>query len=165
MASDLLHQIRLHGAVPKHVAIIMDGTGRWAAARGLPRHAGHRQGMTSVREVVKAAVDAGIEVLTLFAFSTENWQRPRREVDALMRLLLRYLRTEVKKLMKNEVRVQAIGDVTRLPDPVRRELDRVIELTQDELHRGQEKTQELTKDYTERLEKVLKAKEDEIMEV
>jgi undecaprenyl diphosphate synthase len=117
--------------LPRHVAVIMDGNGRWAQRRGLSRLEGHRRGKGSVRAVVEAARRIGIPYLSLFAFSTENWQRPRREVDGLMRLLLRYLRSEVKKLMKNEVRVLAIGDVTRLPDPVRRELERVIELTRD----------------------------------
>src|SRR5215470_2215350 len=107
----------------------MDGNGRWAQRRGLSRIEGHRRGKDSVRAVVETARRLGIPYLSLFAFSTENWQRPRREVDALMRLLLRYLRSEVKKLMKNEVRVLAIGDTARLPDPVRRELERVIELT------------------------------------
>jgi len=115
--------------LPRHVAVIMDGNGRWAQRRGLSRIEGHRRGKGSVRAVVETARRLGIPYLSLFAFSTENWQRPRREVDALMRLLLRYLRTEVKKLMKNEVRVLAIGDTGRLPEPVRRELERVIELT------------------------------------
>lgn len=115
--------------LPRHVAVIMDGNGRWAQRRGMSRIEGHRRGKDSVRAVVEAARRLGIPYLSLFAFSTENWQRPRREVDGLMRLLLRYLRTEVNKLMKNEVRVLAVGDVTRLPDPVRRELERVIELT------------------------------------
>ena len=117
--------------LPRHVAVIMDGNGRWAQRRGLSRIEGHRRGKESVRAVVESARRLGIPYLSLFAFSTDNWQRPRREVDALMRLLLRYLRTEVKKLMKNEVRVLAIGDTTRLPEPVRRELARVIELTRD----------------------------------
>ena len=117
--------------LPRHVAIIMDGNGRWAQRRGLSRIEGHRRGKGSVRAMVETARRLGIPFLSLFAFSTENWQRPRREVDALMRLLLRYLRTEMNKLMKNEVRVHAIGDVHRLPDPVRHELDRVIERTRD----------------------------------
>jgi undecaprenyl diphosphate synthase len=115
--------------LPRHVAIIMDGNGRWAQRRGLSRIEGHRRGKDSVRAVVETARRLGIPYLSLFAFSTENWQRPRREVDALMRLLLRYLRTEVNRLMKNEVRVLAIGDTARLPEPVRRELERVIALT------------------------------------
>jgi len=109
----------------------MDGNGRWAQRRGLSRLEGHRRGKDSVRAVVEAARRLGIPYLSLFAFSTENWQRPRREVDGLMRLLLRYLRSEVNKLMKNEVRVLAVGDVARLPDSVRRELERVIELTRN----------------------------------
>ncbi len=117
--------------LPRHVAVIMDGNGRWAQRRGLSRIEGHRRGKDSVRAVVELARRLGIPYLSLFAFSTENWQRPRREVDALMRLLLRYLRTEVKKLMKNAVRVLAIGDMSRLPEPVRRELERVIDLTRD----------------------------------
>ena len=117
--------------LPRHVAVIMDGNGRWAQRRGLARIEGHRRGKDSVRAVVETARRLGIPYLSLFAFSTENWQRPRREVEALMRLLLRYLRSEVKKLMKNEVRVLAVGDTSRLPDLVRRELERVIELTRD----------------------------------
>ena len=117
--------------LPRHVAVIMDGNGRWAQRRGLSRIEGHRRGKDSVRAVVESARRLGIPFLSLFAFSTENWQRPRREVDALMRLLLRYLRTEMNKLMKNEVRVHAIGDTERLPDSVRYELDRVIERTRD----------------------------------
>ena len=117
--------------LPRHVAIIMDGNGRWAQRRGLSRIEGHRRGKGSVRAMVETARRLGIPFLSLFAFSTENWQRPRREVDALMRLLLRYLRTEMNKLMKNEVRVHAIGDMSRLPDPVRHELERVIERTRD----------------------------------
>jgi undecaprenyl diphosphate synthase len=109
----------------------MDGNGRWAQRRGLSRLEGHRRGKDSVRAVVETARRLGIPYLSLFAFSTENWHRPRREVDGLMRLLLRYLRSEVNKLMKNEVRVLAVGDVARLPDSVRRELERVIELTRN----------------------------------
>jgi undecaprenyl diphosphate synthase len=117
--------------LPRHVAVIMDGNGRWAQRRGLARIEGHRRGKDSVRAVVETARALDIPFLSLFAFSTENWQRPRREVDALMSLLRRYLRTEVKKLMKNEVRVRAIGDLRRLPESVRRELEHVIEMTRD----------------------------------
>jgi undecaprenyl diphosphate synthase len=117
--------------LPRHVAIIMDGNGRWAQRRGLSRIEGHRRGKDSVRAVVETARELGIPYLSVFAFSTENWQRPTREVSALMSLLSRYLRTEVKRLMKNEVRVRAVGDLSRLPDVVRRELDHVVELTRD----------------------------------
>jgi undecaprenyl diphosphate synthase len=117
--------------LPRHVAVIMDGNGRWAQRRGLSRIEGHRRGKDSVRAIVETARSLGIQYLSLFAFSTENWQRPRREVDALMSLLRRYLRTEMKKLMKNEVRVCAIGDLSRLPETVRRELDQVIAHTRD----------------------------------
>ncbi len=87
MADDLLGQVKLNGAVPRHVAIIMDGNGRWARERRLPRPFGHRAGMSSVRETVEGAIEAGVEVLTLFAFSEENWQRPPSEISALMGLL------------------------------------------------------------------------------
>jgi undecaprenyl diphosphate synthase len=115
--------------LPRHVAVIMDGNGRWAQRRGLSRIEGHRRGKDSVRAVVETARRLGIPYLSLFAFSTENWQRPPREVNALMALLRRYLRTEVKRLMKNEVQVRAIGDLERLPEAVRRELEDVVALT------------------------------------
>ena len=94
--------------LPRHVAIIMDGNGRWAQSRGLSRIQGHRVGKESVREVVETAREIGIEYLTLYAFSSENWQRPRREVDALMRLLQRYLRTETEKMMRHGIRLRGI---------------------------------------------------------
>ena len=97
--------------LPRHVAVIMDGNGRWAQRRGLNRLEGHRRGKDSVRAVVETSRRLGIPYLSLFAFSTENWQRPRREVSALMSLLRRYLRTELQRMMKNEVRLLAIGDV------------------------------------------------------
>ncbi|MBX3026284.1 di-trans,poly-cis-decaprenylcistransferase [bacterium] len=109
----------------------MDGNGRWAQRRGLSRIEGHRRGKESVRAVVETARRLGIPYLSLFAFSTENWQRPHREVNALMALLRRYLRTEVKRLMKNEVQVRAIGDMERLPEAVRRELEDVVALTRE----------------------------------
>jgi len=117
--------------LPRHVAIIMDGNGRWAQRRGLSRIEGHRRGKESVRAVVEAARRLGIPYLSVFAFSTENWQRPPREVNALMSLLRHYLRSEVKRLMKNEVQVRAIGDLSRLPETVRRELEAVVALTRD----------------------------------
>ncbi len=129
MASELLHQIRLHGTVPRHVAIIMDGNGRWAAGKGLPRAAGHKQGMSCVRDVVQGAVDAGIEVLTLFAFSTENWQRPRLEVSALMRLLELYSRQERAELARQGVEVRILGELDRVDEAARRAADAIVEGT------------------------------------
>lgn len=117
--------------LPRHVAVIMDGNGRWAQQRGLSRIEGHKRGKDSVRAVVETSRRIGIEYLSLFAFSTENWSRPKREVDALMGLLRRYLRTELRKMMKNEIRLLVIGDIKRLPTPLQRELQATIEATQD----------------------------------
>src|SRR5256885_14037293 len=100
-----------------HVAIIMDGNGRWASRRGLPRVAGHRAGAAAVRRVVEAAPDQGIAALTLYAFSTDNWKRPPGEVAALMRLFARHLRTETPRLLENGVRLQAAGGGDRPPAP------------------------------------------------
>jgi undecaprenyl diphosphate synthase len=104
--------------LPRHVAIIMDGNGRWATQRGLSRVQGHRRGKESVREIVETAREVGIEVLTLYAFSTENWERPEREVGALMRLLRRYVRSELAKMMRHGIRLRAIGNLRRLPKEV-----------------------------------------------
>lgn len=111
---------------PRHVAIIMDGNGRWAAARGKPRVYGHKAGAESVRRVVEACGEWGVGRLTLYAFSTENWKRPRAEVTALMSLLARYLRGEVESLNRNRVRLSVIGDLSALPKSTRRELDKAI---------------------------------------
>ena len=126
MASDLLHQIRLHGTIPRHVAIIMDGNGRWAQGKGLPRQAGHSAGMKSVRESVEGAVEAGIEILTLFAFSTENWNRPRQEVSALMRLLEHYARKERDELVRQGVEVHVLGELERVDEATRRAVDSIV---------------------------------------
>jgi undecaprenyl diphosphate synthase len=117
--------------LPRHVAVIMDGNGRWAQQRGLTRIEGHKRGKDSVRAVVETARRLGIAYLSLFAFSTENWNRPRREVAALMSLLRRYLRTELRKMMKNEIRLLAIGDIARLPDSLQHELQATIEATKN----------------------------------
>lgn len=98
MSDDLLERVRVNGAVPAHIAIIMDGNGRWAAGRSLPRPFGHQAGMTSVREVVEGCLELDIPVLTLFAFGQENWQRPTEEVDALMQLLQEYIAREAQDL-------------------------------------------------------------------
>ncbi|HEV2146695.1 MAG TPA: isoprenyl transferase [Longimicrobiaceae bacterium] len=129
MPSDLLQQIRLHGHVPRHVAIIMDGNGRWARERGRPREFGHRAGMAAVREAVEGATDAGVEVLTLFAFSQENWHRPRGEVSALMSLLQLYVRREQRELREKGVEVSVIGDLSRLGPRTRRALEGIVEHT------------------------------------
>ena len=107
-------------AVPRHIAIIMDGNGRWARKRYMPRVAGHARGLESVRAVVKACVERGVEYLTLFAFSSENWRRPQDEVSFLMQLFMKALRKEVARLDHNEIRLRVIGDMTRFdPDLVR----------------------------------------------
>ncbi|MBW1879718.1 MAG: isoprenyl transferase [Deltaproteobacteria bacterium] len=119
------------GPVPRHVAIIMDGNGRWAQRRGLPRTAGHEAGAKSVRKVVRACGKLGVEVLTLYSFSTENWSRPEAEVAALMGLLEHYLRNEVDELMDRGVSLRAIGQVERLPPIVQQLLADVIAATAD----------------------------------
>src|SRR5207248_5951059 len=115
--------------VPAHIAIIMDGNGRWAGRRRLPRVAGHRAGIGPVRATVEACARLGVKVLTLYAFSVENWKRPRGEVETLWRLLRYYLRQELPDLQKNDIRLQAIGRLDALPVPVRRELEFVIDAT------------------------------------
>jgi undecaprenyl diphosphate synthase len=111
--------IRQRGNLPRHVAIIMDGNGRWAQARGVPRLMGHRAGRESVREVVRGSDELGIEVLTLYAFSTENWNRPKREVHALMAILRQALMQERRELRDRNVRLQVMGRLQDLPSPVR----------------------------------------------
>jgi undecaprenyl diphosphate synthase len=108
--------------VPRHVAIIMDGNGRWAEARGLPRVLGHREGSEAVRAVTRASRRIGMEALTLYAFSAENWQRPDEEVGALMSLLAEFLESERAEMMKNSIRLNAIGELERLPEDVREKL-------------------------------------------
>jgi undecaprenyl diphosphate synthase len=130
MPSERLQQIKQSPSrVPGHVAIIMDGNGRWASERQLPRHEGHRAGMKSVREAVEGSIEAGIGVLTLYAFSQENWQRPRHEIAFLMSLLQRYARSEVKDLVANGVEVHAVGDIERMAAPERRALDSIVSVT------------------------------------
>ena len=109
-------------ALPRHVAVIMDGNGRWAGQRDLPRVEGHRAGITAVREVVETAARAGIEALTLYAFSVENWKRPRTEIDALMDLLKEYLARELPTLLERSIRFNAIGRLDGLPDDVQRDV-------------------------------------------
>ena len=113
-ASDMLARICVHGAIPRHIAIIMDGNGRWARERSMPRPFGHRSGMKSVRAVVEAAIEVGLETLSLFAFSQENWQRPSTEVSALMTLLEEFIAREVDELRDRGVRVTVFGELDRL---------------------------------------------------
>jgi undecaprenyl diphosphate synthase len=115
--------------LPAHIAVIMDGNGRWAGRRRLPRVAGHKAGIGPVRSTVETCARLGIKVLTLYAFSVENWKRPRHEVETLWRLLRFYLRQELPDLLKNGIRLQAIGRLDALPAPVRRELDAAVEAT------------------------------------
>src|SRR5215210_6818674 len=115
--------------LPRHVAIIMDGNGRWAARRGQPRIAGHRAGVEAVRAAVDTGARLGLQALTLYAFSTENWKRPRLEVDALMRMLRRYIRLEIDEINRQNIRFQAIGRTDSLAENVRREINRATERT------------------------------------
>ncbi len=109
-------------SLPRHIAVIMDGNGRWARQRGLPRIEGHRQGAESVRALVRAAGEIGIRYLSLYAFSVENWNRPKDEVDTLMKYLARYLKNEIGELNRNNVRLEAIGQIWRLPEFVQEQL-------------------------------------------
>ncbi|MBT8218361.1 MAG: isoprenyl transferase [Bacteroidia bacterium] len=115
--------------LPKHIAVIMDGNGRWAKKHGKPRVFGHRNGVKAVRATTEAAAELGIEYLTLYAFSTENWKRPPREVNALMRLLVETLGKELNRLNENNIKLKAIGDLTKLPDSTNRALTKGIENT------------------------------------
>ena len=117
--------------VPRHVAIIMDGNGRWAESRGLPRVAGHEEGARSVREIVRACRRKGVEALTLYSFSTENWRRPKTEVGALMSLLQRYVLEERQEILENGIRLRAIGQVDRLPIFVRTPLKALVRESRD----------------------------------
>lgn len=116
-------------SLPRHIAIIMDGNGRWAEQRHLPRFAGHRAGVESVREIVRSCGEKGIQALTLFAFSSENWRRPQKEVGLLMELFLTALEHEAKKLHKNEVQLRIIGDTSAFPEKIRKRIREAESLT------------------------------------
>ena len=118
-----------HSKLPKHIAIIMDGNGRWAKQKGLLRAIGHKNGTNAVRETVECAAKLGVEYLTLYAFSTENWNRPKTEVDTLMKLLITSLKKEIKTLNQNNIKLNAIGNLTNLPTKVQEELQQVIQKT------------------------------------
>lgn len=128
--SSLLKDIDLN-KLPAHIAIIMDGNGRWAKTHGKPRVFGHKNGVLAVREVTEAAAELGIKYLTLYAFSTENWSRPSFEVNALMTLLVDTVKRELSTLNKNNIRLQAIGDLSKLPDMTRKTLLEGIEQTKN----------------------------------
>jgi len=127
---DILNKIK-QKEVPIHIAIIMDGNGRWAKKQGKDRIEGHKAGVESVRNAVKASIECGVKFLTLYAFSTENWKRPKEEVDALMELLVFAIEKEVPELMKNNIRLNAIGNLSSLPEKSRQSLYQSIELTKN----------------------------------
>lgn len=129
-ATDLSDQAE-EGQLPQHVAIIMDGNGRWAKQKGLPRIAGHREGMKTVTKTVRTANNVGIEVLTLYAFSTENWKRPKKEVDYLLRLPERFLNSELPQLVENNVQVRLMGTTEDLPSYTLRAVEKAIHETKD----------------------------------
>lgn len=117
--------------IPKHIAIIMDGNGRWAKKRFLPRTAGHREGVERVSEIVEAACDLNVQCLSLYAFSTENWKRPKEEIDALMNLLILYINRELDRIHKNNIKMRVMGDISKLPKNVAEKVQMAIEKTKD----------------------------------
>ena len=124
-------QLKKAGEIPNHIAIIMDGNGRWAKKRGLPRVAGHRKGVETVREIVEACAEIGVKYLTLYTFSTENWKRPKDEVSTLMRLLLKSLKERLDELNRNDIKLTCIGNIESLPQQVQRQLFEDIERTKN----------------------------------
>lgn len=126
-----IKELKKSGEIPTHIAIIMDGNGRWAKKRGLPRVAGHKRGVDTVREIVEACAEIGVKFLTLYTFSTENWKRPKDEVSTLMRLLLNSLRDRVNELNKNDIRLTTIGNINSLPTEVQKQLKLDIERTKN----------------------------------
>lgn len=123
-------ELKKRGSVPEHIAIIMDGNGRWAREQGRPRYVGHREGVESVRDVTEACAEIGVKYLTLYTFSTENWHRPRKEVNALMRLLVKTTRHELKTLTRNGIRLNALGDLDSLPPDAQKELRYAMDRTE-----------------------------------
>lgn len=126
-----LAKLKSKGSIPNHIAIIMDGNGRWAKQRGLPRVAGHRRGVETVRSVVELSAKLNVKYLTLYTFSTENWNRPKDEVSTLMRLIVKSLQNETDELHANNVKLTTIGDFSHLPDIVRNELIQATEKTKN----------------------------------
>ena len=126
MSAQVHLSLEAKASLPRHVAVIMDGNGRWAKQRGLPRIEGHRQGAESARTIIRTAGELGVKYLTLYAFSAENWNRPKDEVDALMKYLIHYLKTETPELNKNNVRLEVIGQIYRLPENVQEHLKKSL---------------------------------------
>ena len=126
---DLLEELRELGQLPRHVAIIMDGNGRWAQERGMERVFGHKKGVDTVKQIVEASGEIGLEYLTLYTFSIENWKRPKEEINALMGLMVDAIIRETDNLMKQDVRVMVIGNVGDLPEEVRRKLNELTTYT------------------------------------
>jgi len=124
-------ELKKSGDIPSHIAIIMDGNGRWAKKRGLPRVAGHRRGVETVREIVEVCAEIGVKYLTLYTFSTENWKRPKDEVSTLMRLLLKSLKDRLDELNKNDIKLTCIGNIESLPTVVQKQLYEDIERTKN----------------------------------
>ena len=152
--------------LPKHLAIIMDGNGRWAKQQGKPRIFGHEKGAKTVREIIQEVSEIGIPYLTLYAFSTENWKRPKLEVEALMHLLSRYLKKEVAIMQENNIRLNAIGDLESLPSKVRKELYKAMEQTQNNTsttvslalaYGGQQELLQMTQQLAQRVQQGLLA--------
>jgi undecaprenyl diphosphate synthase len=127
----LQNELKKSGQIPAHIAIIMDGNGRWARKKGLPRVAGHSKGVESVKDIVKACAEIGVKYLTLYTFSTENWKRPKNEVSTLMRLLLRSLRDEADELNENNIKLTSIGNISALPGEVQKELHDAMNKTKN----------------------------------
>src|SRR5256885_6014321 len=117
--------------LPQHIAVIMDGNGRWAKQRGKPRIFGHRAGAESVRAIIDTCTRLEIKAVTLYAFSTENWKRPRTEIKGLMSMLKRYIRSDLKEAHKNNIRFRTMGEISQLPDDVRKEIERARQMTFD----------------------------------
>lgn len=127
------NELKASGEIPNHIAIIMDGNGRWAKSKGLSRVFGHKAGVDSVRDIVEASGQLGVKYLTLYTFSTENWKRPRTEVDLLMKLLIRSIKNETSRLNENNVRLIATGDLESLPEKVLNELNEAMEMTKNNM--------------------------------
>lgn len=148
-------ELKKNGQIPVHIAIIMDGNGRWAKKRGLPRAAGHTRGVESVRDIVKACSQLGVKYLTLYTFSTENWRRPKEEVSMLMRLLLKSLRNETDELNQNDIKITMIGNLDSLPLEVQKQLNEAFEKTKN----NKKMVLNLALSYSGRLEVLMAVKE------